>query len=324
MKLKILVAGAGAIGQWLGARLQASGHEVLLWTTPRHVAALTKNLRVHGLTSFEAPTHAVAEVPGNEPFDAVILTCKAHATAALAPQAASCLAPSGTFITLQNGFGNLEKVRRRLPADRVAVALTSHGVTVERPGLLHHAGTGATLVGPSPGGSPDAARRAQSLLSDAGLDPEWHDAMRPYVWRKAILNAGINPVGAVAGLRNGDLLDQENLWSACEALVREGTHLAEAAQVNLPPGNLVDLTRTTLKSTSANFCSMLQDVRGRRPTEIEQLTGRMVRLAERLAVPLPHSKAMYRRVKDLEGSYLGLETSLRLTSDEKIWEGEPF
>jgi 2-dehydropantoate 2-reductase len=324
--LKVLVAGAGAIGQWLGLRLLQTGQDVTLLCRPEHAQAIAaRGLRVTGLTEAHGHVRAVSVLPSGERFDLVALTCKAHQTAALGAEVAPLLRPDGVLLSLQNGLGNAEKLRRSAPAGRVAVGLTSNGVTVEAPGLLRHAGEGPTLVGPAPGSPSDAAARtAFRVLAQARLEPEWQDAMRGFVWRKAIVNAGINPVGALYAARNGDILRRDDLRTLCLGLVKEAEGLARKARVPLPPGDLAAATLATLERTAANKCSMLQDVERRRPTEVEQITGRLVRLGERVLASMPLSDSVYGRVKDLEASYLGADEAARMARDELAWEMEPF
>lgn len=324
--LKVLVAGAGAIGQWFGMRLLQTGQDVTLLARPSHAQAIAaQGLRITGLTDLHGHVRAVSEAPRGERFAMVALTCKAHQTAALGAEVAPLLAPDGVLLSLQNGLGNAEKLRRFLPAESIAVGLTSHGVTVESPGVLRHAGEGGTIVGPAPGSSADgAARTAFRVLAQARLDPEWQDAMRGFVWRKAIVNSGINPVGALYGVPNGDILRREELRSLCLGLVREAEGLARKARVPLPPGDLPQATVATLERTAGNKCSMLQDVERKRPTEVEQITGRLVRLGEKVLASMPLSDSVYGRVKDLEASYLGADVAARMARDELAWETEPF
>ncbi|HUR25837.1 MAG TPA: ketopantoate reductase family protein [Candidatus Thermoplasmatota archaeon] len=324
--LRILVAGAGAIGQWLGLKLLQTGQDVTLLARAPHVAAIRANgLRVAGLTDAHAHVQAVAdlgEVAGA--FDCIALTCKAHQTAGLAALVAPRLRKDGVLLSLQNGLGNAEKLRRLLPRDRIAIGLTSHGVTVEKPGVLRHAGQGATLVGPFPGADEAAARTALRVLTQAGLEPEWQESMRGSVWRKALVNAGINPVGAMHGAKNGEILKRSELRRMCLGLVREAEGLAKLAKVPLPPGDLQQLAITTLERTALNKCSMLQDVEAKRPTEVEQLTGRLVRLGRSMRVAMPLNEAAYSRIKAIEGSYLDPGEPTQMAAEEMEWEGESF
>jgi 2-dehydropantoate 2-reductase len=322
--VKILVAGAGAIGQWLGARLSLANHDVTLLTRQAHAQALANKLTISGNTDFAAPLHAVSEpAAAGTGFDAVFITGKAHQTAALGQISVPCLSREGFLVSLQNGFGNSQKLQQLLPAPRIAVALTSHGVTVQQPGHLFHAGVGATLVGPAAPDQPSASLLAQQLLGNAGLSPEFHHDMRPLIWRKAIANCGINPVGALHRIHNGEIAKRPELLQQARALVAEGIAVAHKASVVLPPGDLTLAMEETLRNTAANKCSMLQDVEARRPTEIEQITGRLIRLAAKQGVPVPQNQAIYEQIKQIETTYLG-EKAARMALDEQAWERHPF
>ncbi len=327
--LKVLVAGAGGIGQWLGARLQQGGHTVTLLVRPVHATAIRSDgLRIRGATELHGHVDCIT-TPGEAkpPFDAIVVTSKAHATAIVATQVAPLLAKHGIVVSLQNGFGNGAKIARAVAPDRIVVGLTSHGILVERPGVLHHTGAGASMVGPYAAESGPAVDQAEALLADAGLEPERHAQMRPYIWRKALVNHAVNPIGALHGAANGRILDGA-LWRQSVVLAEEGYGVARAAGVPLPGAGgadaVVATVRSTLEKTPANRNSMLQDVMARKPTEIEQITGRIVRLSRRLGLPATASEEAYHHVKALEAGYLGDAEALRMTRDEVAWENEPF
>jgi len=316
----ILVAGAGAIGQLLAARLQMADHDVQCLVRERFVAPL-QDLTVEGHTEFRGALDGVTEPRG--PYDAVIITAKAHQTAQVARQVLPHLAPDGIMVSLQNGLGNGEKLTRILGADRCAVALTANGAYIPEPGRLVHAGVGTTQIGPAVPGPADAAQRAHALLMDAGLDATYHDTMRGPVWMKAIVNAALNPIAALYDCTNGEVLSHPDRRALCKAIALESTALAERARVQLP-GEPWPVVKQVLERTATNTCSMVQDVRTKRPTEVEQITGRMVRLNEKLLGHMPKSEALYGRIKDLEASYLGADVAKQMAWDELQWESEPF
>jgi len=327
--MRVLVAGAGAVGQWLGGRLLQDGHDTTLLCRPAQATAINgPGLVVRGLTELHGHPKAITELTaGMDPFEVAIVTCKAHQTAAMGQLVARHLRPEGIVVSLQNGLGNGEKLRHAMPAGRIALALTSHGLTLEAPGRVLHAGAGPTMVGPLESGqaTDGAARIAFGLLTRAGLEPEWRDAMRGAVWRKALINHAINPVAALHQVHNGHLLTRPDLRDLSLALLREGVALAQRARADV--GDLAGLQEAltaTLQRTADNACSMLQDVQAKRPTEVEQITGRLVRLGEQLLVSMPRSDAVYGRIKDLEASYLGDERARQTAWDELEWEREPF
>lgn len=308
--MNILIAGAGAMGGWLGARLAASGQDVtLLGRQPLADAVAKDGLRVTGHTEFHDRLPVITE-PGGGPYDVVFLTTKAHATGHMAPIVAPLVAPLGALVSMQNGLGNAEILMQHLPRDQVVVGITSHGVTVESPGRLRHAGTGAVKVGPAPGQEWDLpAERVLAALDGAGLAPEQLDDSVGHLWLKAAVNAGINPLCAIHGVPNGGLGEHQGRGAA---LVEEVVALSRAAGVRLP-ADAVTAFEATVEATAQNKCSMLQDVEAGRLTEIEQITGYFVRLARRLGYPLGENEAVYREVKALEASYLGEDAALAST-----------
>ncbi len=327
--LKVLVAGAGGIGQFIGARLQQGGHMVTLLARPVHAEAIRADgLRVGGLSQMHGHLDCITDASaGDGPFDAILLTTKAHATAQVARQVAPLLARDGVFVSVQNGFGNGQKIAGTAPLQSIVVAITSHGVMMHEPGLLEHTGTGPTDLGAFSVEGASSADRAQSLLADAGLEPAKHGDIRPFVWRKALVNHAVNPLAALHSVPNGRLLEAPT-WPKCVELAEEGYAIARAAGVPLAgiagSAGLVEVVRATLERTRANRNSMLQDVTAKKPTEIEQISGRLVRLARRLGHPAFASEETYHHLKDLEAAYLGGAESMRMTREEAAWESAPF
>lgn len=306
----ILIAGAGAIGQMIAAKLSLAGETVECLVRERFVAPL-QNVRVHGKTNYEGPLTAVAKPNG--PYETIIITAKAHQTAEIAQQLKPHLAPDGTVISIQNGLGNQQKLERFFETDQVVIGITSQGATIEKPGVVFHAGNGPTKLGGP------RAEAAATLL--APLQPTVHDDIREQVWTKAIVNASLNPLGAIFGCKNGEVYADLERRALSKAIAQECWDLATKARVEIPdPWPAVE---AIMQMTADNKCSMLQDVESKRPTEIEQITGRLVRLGELLLVSMPKNDFVYGRLKDLERSYLG-SNSEEMAFLELEWARDPF
>lgn len=288
----ILIAGAGAIGQMIAARLTQAGEDVQCLVRERFLAPL-QNVRVHGKTEYEGPLAALTEPEGR--YDTIIITAKAHQTHEIAAQLQPHLAPGGTVVSIQNGLGNQQKLERFFDPEQVVLGLTSQGVTIEEPGVVYHAGDGPTKLG-----GPRAEAVAELL---APLQPVVHEDIREQVWTKAIVNAALNPLGAIFGCKNGEVYADPERRALSKAITAECWALATKARVQIAdPWPAVE---AIMQLTADNKCSMLQDVEAKRPTEIEQITGRFVRLGELLLVSMPKNDYIYGRLKDLERTYLG-------------------
>ncbi|MHA1805796.1 MAG: ketopantoate reductase family protein, partial [Promethearchaeota archaeon] len=117
-------------------------------------------------------------------------------------------------------------------------------------------------------------------------------------------NVGINPLGALTRLRNGDLLNDVKLKDLISSLVEEAVVVANAVGLNLDKNECLELTFSVADKTRENLNSMLQDILRGRQTEIEFMNGKIVSLAEELGISVPMNDIIVRLIRGLERSML--------------------
>ncbi|MGQ0797526.1 MAG: ketopantoate reductase family protein [Methanobacteriota archaeon] len=298
--MRVLVFGAGAMGSFFGGLL-AARHDVTLVGRDDHVKAIRRSgLRISGKTSRIATARAVTSVPRGAKADIVIVSTKAYDTrAAMRPLAR--YAGASLFLTVQNGFGNADVIART--AHRVVVGTTAHGVTLLEPGHVRHAGIGETVIGPWANVGEEDLVRLRDVLDDVGIVTRIASDIRTELWAKLVMNAAINPLAALAGVPNGRLVRDRRLAEALEAVVREAAAVARAAGASTDPTDLYRRTVLVARRTAVNRCSMLQDLdRGRR-TEVDAITGAIVRAAARHGLHAPINALLYAlvRAREAEG-----------------------
>jgi len=234
------------------------------------------------------------------PLDAVLIAVKTHATVAALAPLRDVLAPSVPLISLQNGLDAVADVESALGA-RAALALapTTEAALLLEPGLVRHTGRGRTTLGWARGhdGGPWLETCA-ALFRSAGLETRVVTPIEPFVWAKAIVNAAVNPLTALAGVPNGELLERPDLARRLAAVVREGAAVAAAAGIALPFADPVAYANDVVRSSAANRSSMLRDVERGRPTEIEAIAGALVRYAHRYGVPTPETERVLDEVRE--------------------------
>lgn len=300
--VEILVFGAGAIGSFLGGLLSRR-HDATLIGRKEHVAAIRAHgLHIFGKTAMIARPHAATRVPQNGKPDFVFVTTKSYDTA----NAMLSLRPfvnRAIFVTLQNGLGNAETIAKT--ARHVVAGTTAHGVTFVRPGEVRHAGVGDTMLGAWSGVDEAELVRLRDLLADAGIVAQITSDIRTELWAKLVVNASINPLAALAGVPNGRLVREKRLLVALEAVCREAAAVAKAEGARVDPEELRHRTILVAKRTAANRGSMLQDLdRGRR-TEIDAITGAIVRAANRHKIQAPLTQTLYALVRAREAALRG-------------------
>lgn len=300
--MKVVVFGAGALGSLVGGLLSQHHDVTLLGRKPHVEAVRAQGLRITGATQLVARPRVALSAGEADTPDLLLLTTKAYDTARALRDARPLLGPHTAALSLQNGLGNLEAMRAVVGDGLALGGVTTHGVTFVEPGHIHHAGVGYTKVGGvSPASRPLAAQVAEALTL-AGMATEATERIEAEVWAKAILNAGINPLTAITGLPNGQLLAQPGLKDLMERTVAEARDVALAAGVALPNADLVERARTVARLTADNKSSMLQDVERGRRTEIDSVCGAIVAAARQAGTEAPLNAALLALVKGIEST----------------------
>lgn len=300
--MKVVVFGAGALGSLVGGLL-SQHHDVTLVARKAHAEAIRAHgLHITGSSRLVArPKVALTAGEATTP-DLLVLTVKAYDTARALRDAKPLLGPSVAVLSLQNGLGNLEQVRTAVGDARALGGVTTHGVTFVEAGHIHHAGVGYTRIGSiHPGSAPLAAEVARAL-AQAGMAAEATPAIEAELWAKVIVNAGINPITAITGLPNGQLLLQPGLKELMEHAVREAEGVARAAGIALPEGDLVERARRVAQLTADNKSSMLQDIERGRRTEVDSISGAIVAQARGLGLEAPLNAALLALVHGIEST----------------------
>lgn len=229
---------------------------------------------------------------GERAADAAVICVKTHGTAWAAEIAGRIVARDGVAVTIQNGLGNYEALRAAVGERRAAVGVIYVGARLEA-GALHATGAGRAELG-RPAGSEAAARLEQlaSLLRDGGMSVTIVDDAWPSVWRKIATNAAVNPVTALLGCTNADLLADAASARIADGLAREVARVATASGVAMTEEDAVAWWREMAQLTGANRSSMLQDVQAKRATEIDAICGAVHREGQRRGVDAPLNQSM--------------------------------
>jgi 2-dehydropantoate 2-reductase len=302
---KVCIVGAGAIGSLYAGHLSQVSDVWVLTRRREHADALNaRGLHVSGRADIDARPHASAdpdELPG---VDLAIVATKATELEAAASRLAGRF-PEATVVTVQNGLGAEQIVRRHGDWPLISGVTFMSGTRHSDTHVEYILDT-PTWLGPFAGTSFDRVQEAAELLVAAGLKAEALPDLRPAQWSKLIFNATVNAVAALTGLPHdahfAALERPSDLGHLVRDLVDEGKAVAAAAGIELHDDPW-EMNVLATRRGSAHYPSMLEDVEARRPTEIELITGSLVREGERLGVPVPLHTALYRLVTAREASW---------------------
>jgi 2-dehydropantoate 2-reductase len=213
-------------------------------------------------------------------------------------------------MTVLNGLGAEEVVRSRGDWPIVS-AVTFMSGTKHSDTHVEYILDTETWLGPYEDTSFARVQEIAALIERSGLRAEALPDLRPAQWSKLIFNATVNSVAALTGLPHdthfAEVERPTDLGRLVYDLVEEGKAVAAAAGIALHDDPW-EMNVLATKRGSAHYPSMLEDVVAQRPTEIELITGALVREAARRDVPVPLHTAMYSLIKAREASWQDAET----------------
>ncbi|HEY6459231.1 MAG TPA: 2-dehydropantoate 2-reductase [Polyangiaceae bacterium] len=299
--MKIVVAGAGTIGSLFAAHLARVAEVSVLTRRDDHARALNeKGLRVSGRSDFTARVRAATDPGELGDADLVVVACKGGDLEPLAASLAGRFA-GATVMTTQNGLGAEEIVAAHGDWPLLSSVTFMSGTRHDDAHVEYVLDT-STWIGPYRGTTEADAEAVAALIRSAGLKAEAFDDLRSAQWSKLIFNATVNAVAALTGLPHDFHFAEGMLGDLVHGLVDEGKAVAAAAGVVLREDPWEMNVHATQRG-HAHYPSMLEDVKAHRPTEIELITGSLVREAKRHGVDIPLHTALYSLVKAKEASY---------------------
>ncbi|MCC3732166.1 2-dehydropantoate 2-reductase [Rouxiella badensis] len=292
--MKISVLGCGALGQLWLSTLYQQGHDVQGWVRiPQPFCAV--NVISPDGTAFNR------NLPTNDPqhladSELLIVTLKAWQVSSALGTLLPKLNENCSVLLLHNGMGTVDE----LPAHRQPILLgaTTHAARHEGNAIIHVA-AGITHIGPANQRGAGASYLADPLHS-ALPDVAWHDNILPSLWNKLAVNCVINPLTAVYNCTNGDLIAHGEM---IESICGEVAEVMAIEGYQTHKESMLSYVYQVIDTTSANHSSMLQDIRTQRHTEVDYITGYVLRRGRSHGLQLPMNNKLFEMIKRKESDY---------------------
>ncbi|CAK4079641.1 unnamed protein product [Aphanomyces euteiches] len=329
--MKVGVVGLGAIGSLFFTRLLHFVNPLnrALKDKQSHIYAVVKESHLASLTSVVIydnahPRKTLVNVPTNappnaqafcvdfdRPLDVLLVTVKSNQTYEVAARlkAGRAMGKDSLVISVQNGLGNVKVLKDILETDNVLHGVTYMGGTSVGPGHVLQGGHGPTIVQNADHLSDTVQETLNdftALLSNAGIPTQLvpSNDLQSVLWTKLVVNAGINPLGAILNVPNQEVVAGPSHHMVIQALVDEAAAVAAAQGIPLQfhGKSALEYTIDAAKATGTNICSMCQDLRRGRATEIDAINDMVVTYGQEYGVPTPANELIVHLVKSLEQS----------------------
>jgi 2-dehydropantoate 2-reductase len=311
--MKFLIAGAGAVGAYMGARMARAGLDVTLFARGGHLQAIQeRGVRVLSQEGdFEARPKTTGNLAQVGPVDVLFLTVKAHSLPQLAPQLGGVIGPETTVVSTQNGIpwwyfqgagGEPEGIRLErvdpggvissaIDARRVVGSIIYFATEITEPGFVQHTEGNRISLGEPDGSRSERCRRIADALIASGLRCPITTHIRQEIWVKILGNVVFNPVSALTGATLAQMARDPEIFAIVREVMRETEAVGKKLGLELPV--TIEQRIAGAAKVGEHKTSMLQDLEAGRPLELDALVGSVVELGERLQVPMPHTRTIY-------------------------------
>jgi len=311
--MKFLIAGAGAIGGYLGARMARAGQDVTLYARGPHLRAMQEHgLRVLSADGdFEVKPRVIGDLKDAGAMDIIFLGVKAHGLTQLAPQVQPLISENTTVVSTQNGIPwwyfqthageltglHLERVdpggaiAAAIPAERVVASIAYFATDIPEPGVIRHIEGNRLSLGEPDGTRSDRAKAISDTLIKAGMRCPVTQKIRTEIWVKILGNVAFNPISALTRATLAQMARDTEVGPVVRNIMSEVEAVAGKMGIEMPIS--IDQRIAGAEKVGEHKTSMLQDLEAGRPMELEAVVGAVVELGERLGVPMPHTRTVY-------------------------------
>jgi 2-dehydropantoate 2-reductase len=307
MRIAVL-GGGGAMGGLFGGYLARAGEDVILIDVFR---AAVDAINQSGLT-IEEKDGSVATIKATASttpdsvglVDLIVTFVKCYHTEAAIRSALPMMGPDTAVLSLQNGWGNVDRIAAVAGKDRVIVGLTYHSGMLLAPGRVKHPGIGVTHVGELDGRSTPRLEAVVRTFRNAGFDVDAAARILDEVWKKLALNVCTLPMAALLRMFANELNQHDGTRAMMQGLLREVVEVATAHSITIDESERWSAITKLLDRAVGAKASMLQDFEATRRTEIDVINGAIVEAGKRAGIPTPLNNAMVWLVNAAQEKYL--------------------
>jgi len=305
----IAVVGVGATGTVLAAALLGQYPEtVLVGRNPGAEATLLdKGLRVSGAIDYQAPVNnyisQISELKNFNP-DLIFIATKTFHLEQVVNELEGIYRPGTKMISTQNGLGTEDLMASKFGEDSVLRMSLNYGASLKETGGAETAFFNPpNHIGGLVPQNKDLAMDIAAMLTESGLDTEFVEDIKFYVWKKMIMKCTMASICAVTNKTIKDALEYPPTREVADACFQEAIAVAQAMGYNFGPDYL-EQALAYLARVGVHRDSMCFDIDHKAPTEIEFLGAKVVAYARRKGIATPYYVAMTNMVKGIEDNYL--------------------
>ena len=301
--MKIAVLGSGAMGGLFSAYLSRH-HEVTVIDVN---VALVDKVNAEGLEVREPDgssqlyhPHATLSTEGMKPVDLVVVFVKAMFSEGALQNNRSIIGPDTYLMTLQNGSGHEDTLGKFVDEEHIIIGTTQHNASVAGVGVTNHGGSGITHMG-CVTGSAARLQKFADAFTECGLEADTSDGVQRMIWNKMFTNVSASVLTGILQVPRGYISRNEAAWAMCCQLIREAVDAAAGLGMEFDYDEKVSEVKAVCDRSPNGLTSIYADLRDGRRTEVDTISGSIVRAGKKGGVATPSHEFAVQMVHAMEG-----------------------
>lgn len=300
--MKIAIIGAGAMGSIYGGHLSRHNEVYLVDNNQDVVDVINKDglkLLENGLDVVYRPK-AVTTTEGIGKVDLIILFVKSLYSRVALQQNKGIIDSNTYVMTLQNGSGHEDILSEVVPVERIIIGTTEDNGAIIEVGHVRHGGNGRTNIGMLVEDKKDMLNTLKKCFDECGFDTLVHDNIQKLIWDKLFTNVSLSAITGVLQVKMGFIAEIPNAWNLTKQLVKEAVAVANAMNLGFDEEIVISKVKKTSESNPNGYTSIYTDLKNGRLTEVDTISGSVVRAAKKYGVAVPSHEFIVNMVHAME------------------------
>lgn len=300
--MKIAVIGAGAMGSIYGGHLSQHNEVYLLDTSQSIVDKINRDGVILQENGDDVSYHPIAVTSAQEigTVDLVILFVKSLFSRVALDSNKSMIGEQTYIMTLQNGGGHEDIISEFVAKERIIIGTTEDNGAVLAPGYVKHGGSGKTNIGMLVEDTNGCLEKLKDTFDRCGFVTMIHENIQELIWNKLFTNVSLSVLTGILQVKMGYIAENPHVWSMTERLVCEAVAVARGLGLNFDETELLTYIKNVSINSPNGYTSIYADLRDGRRTEVDTISGFVVKASKKCGVPAPTHEFVVAMVHAME------------------------
>lgn len=300
--MRIAVLGAGAMGSIYAGHLSKNNEVILIDTNKDLVEKINKEgvyLEEKGEKNNYRPT-AYNDTKSLNPVDLMIVFVKSIFSEIALEQNKHLIDDKTLLMSLQNGAGHGEILNKFVSDDRVVLGTTEDNGAVLDLGYVRHGGDGITNIGAYSKENSINFKVLRESFEGAGFKINIEENIQQLIWNKIITNASLSVLTGILQVSIGHIARNEYSWAICIKLIEEILEVGRAQGLSFDTEKEIEKVKSVSINNPEGYTSIYADIKNSRKTEVDTISGAIVKAGKKFGVNTPYSEMAVGLVHALE------------------------